>query len=97
MTSFFFVTFFALRSHRRPPYSPQVLNGGGQQIDRTDPRYRLRRCYKLVSLVHLNRQLDFFFVVAARVICGTSQAQNKTFSGYTKERKTNQFAYFCSA
>ncbi len=73
MTSFFFVTFFALRSHRRPPYSPQVLNGGGQQIDRTGPRYQLRRCYKLVSLVHLNRQLDFFFVVGARVICGRRQ------------------------
>ena len=42
----------------------------GQQIDRTDPRYQLRRCYKLVSLVHLNRQLDFFFVVGARVISG---------------------------
>jgi len=71
----------------------------GQQIDRTDPRYQLRRCYKLVSLVHLNRQLDFFVVVGARVICGRrhGQAQNKTLSGYTKERKTNQFAYFCSA
>ena len=42
----------------------------GQQIDRSDPRYQLRRCYKLVSLVHLNRQLDFFFVVGARVISG---------------------------
>jgi hypothetical protein len=35
-----------------------------------DPRYQQRRCYKLVSLVHLNRQLDFFFVVAARVVSG---------------------------
>ena len=42
----------------------------GQKIDRSDPRYQLRRCYKLVSLVHLNRQLDFFFVVGARVISG---------------------------
>jgi hypothetical protein len=41
-----------------------------QQIDRSDPRYQLRRCYKLVTLVHLNRQLDFFFVVGARVISG---------------------------
>jgi hypothetical protein len=41
-----------------------------EQIDRTDTRYQLRRCYKLVSLMHLNRQLDFFFVVAARVVSG---------------------------
>jgi Transposase DDE domain len=41
-----------------------------QQIDRSDPRYQLRRCYKLVSLVHLHRELDFFFVVGARVISG---------------------------
>jgi Transposase DDE domain len=42
----------------------------GQQIDRSDPRYQLRRCYKLVSLVHLRRELDLFFVVGARVISG---------------------------
>jgi hypothetical protein len=42
----------------------------GQKIDRADPRYQLRRCFKLVTLVHLNRQLDFFFVVGARVISG---------------------------
>ncbi len=41
-----------------------------EQVDPTDPRYELRRCYKLVSLMHLNRQLDFFFVVAARVVSG---------------------------
>lgn len=42
----------------------------GEKIDRRDPHYQLRRCYKLVSLVHLNRQLDFFFVVGARVVSG---------------------------
>lgn len=42
----------------------------GEKIDRSDPRYQLRRCYKLVSLMHLNRKLDFFFVVGARVISG---------------------------
>lgn len=41
-----------------------------EQVDPTDPRYELRRCYKMVSLMHLNRQLDFFFVVAARVVSG---------------------------
>jgi hypothetical protein len=40
------------------------------EIDRKDPRYQLRRCYKLVSLIHVNRQLEFFFVVAARVVGG---------------------------
>jgi len=43
-----------------------------EQVDPAapDPRYQLHRCYKLVSLMHLNRQLDFFFVVAARVVSG---------------------------
>jgi len=41
-----------------------------EKVDRSDPRYQLRRCYKLVSLIHLNRQLDFFFVLAARVVSG---------------------------
>jgi hypothetical protein len=40
------------------------------QVDRRDPRFQLRRCYKLVSLIHVNRQLEFFFVVAARVVSG---------------------------
>lgn len=40
------------------------------QVDRSDPRYQLRRCYKLVSLIHVNRSLGFFFVVAARVVRG---------------------------
>jgi hypothetical protein len=42
-----------------------------EPVDPTDPRYELRRCYQLVSLMHLNRQRDFFFfVVAARVVSG---------------------------
>jgi hypothetical protein len=40
------------------------------EVDRKDARYQLRRCYKLVSLIHVNRQLEFFFVVAARVVGG---------------------------
>jgi len=40
------------------------------QIDLRDKRYQQHRCYKLVSLIHINRQLDFFFVVAARVVSG---------------------------
>jgi hypothetical protein len=40
------------------------------QVDVRDRRYQLRRCYKLVSLIHVNRQLEFFFVVGARVVSG---------------------------
>jgi len=40
------------------------------KADGKDQRYQLRRCYKLVSLIHVNRQLEFFFVVAARVVGG---------------------------
>lgn len=40
------------------------------QVDRRDRRYELRRCYKLISLIHVNRRLEFFFVAAARVVGG---------------------------
>ena len=40
------------------------------QVDLRDKRYQQHRCYKLVSLIHVNRKLDFFFVVAARVVPG---------------------------
>jgi hypothetical protein len=40
------------------------------QVDRSDHRYQQHRCYKLVSLIHVNRKRDFFFVVAARVVSG---------------------------
>ncbi|MBI4902344.1 MAG: transposase [Acidobacteria bacterium] len=40
------------------------------QVDLRDKRYQQHRCYKLVSLIHVNRQQDFFFVVAARVVPG---------------------------
>ncbi len=40
------------------------------QVDLRDQRYQQHRCYKLVSLIHVNRKLDFFFVVAARVVPG---------------------------
>jgi hypothetical protein len=40
------------------------------QVDLRDKRYQQHRCYKLVSLIHINRRLDFFFVVAARVVSG---------------------------
>jgi hypothetical protein len=41
-----------------------------KQVDLSDRRYQQHRCYKLVSLIHVNRKLDFFFVVAARVVAG---------------------------
>jgi hypothetical protein len=40
------------------------------QVDLRDKRYQQHRCYKLVSLIHVNRKLDFFLVVAARVVSG---------------------------
>lgn len=40
------------------------------EVDLRDKRYQQHRCYKLVSLIHVNRKLDFFFVVAARVVAG---------------------------
>jgi hypothetical protein len=40
------------------------------QVDLRDKRYQQHRCYKLVSLIHINRKLDFFFTVAARVVPG---------------------------
>ncbi|MGH8523757.1 MAG: transposase, partial [Gammaproteobacteria bacterium] len=40
------------------------------EVDLRDKRYQQHRCYKLVSLIHVNRKLDFFFVVAARVVPG---------------------------
>ena len=39
--------------------------------DQVDPsRHRQHRCYKLVTLIHVNRQRDFIFLVAARVVPG---------------------------
>lgn len=40
------------------------------EVDLSDKRYQQHRCYKLVSLIHVNRKQDFFFVVAARVVSG---------------------------
>jgi hypothetical protein len=40
------------------------------KVDPRDKRYQQHRCYKLVSLIHINRQLNFFFTVAARVVPG---------------------------
>jgi hypothetical protein len=38
-----------------------------RQVDPRDPRYRWRRCYQLVSLIHINRALDLFLTVAAHL------------------------------
>lgn len=40
------------------------------EVDLRDKRYQQHRCYKLVSLIHVNRKREFFFVVAARVVSG---------------------------
>ncbi len=41
-----------------------------QKVDLRDQRYQWRRCYKLVSLIHVNRELNLFLTVAARVVPG---------------------------
>jgi len=41
-----------------------------KQVDPKDKRYQWRRCYKLVSLIHIHRSLDLFLTVAARVTGG---------------------------
>lgn len=41
-----------------------------QKVDLADPRYHWERCYKLVSIIHTNRTLDFFLYVAVRVVSG---------------------------
>jgi hypothetical protein len=40
------------------------------EVDLRDKRYQQHRCYKLVSLIHVNCKLDFFLVAAARVVSG---------------------------
>jgi hypothetical protein len=41
-----------------------------KKVDLRDQRYQWRRCYKVVSLIHVNRSLDLFLTVAARVVPG---------------------------
>ncbi len=41
-----------------------------REVDLGDKRYQWRRCYKVVSLIHVNRSLDLFLTVAARVVPG---------------------------
>src|SRR5712691_3762137 len=40
------------------------------EVDLRDKRYQWRRCYKLASIIHINRSLDLFLTVAARVVPG---------------------------
>ena len=41
-----------------------------KKVDVADKRYQWRRGYKVVSLIHVNRSLDLFLTVAARVVPG---------------------------
>ena len=41
-----------------------------KKVDLRDKRYQWRRCYKVVSLIHVNRALDYCLVVAARLVAG---------------------------
>jgi hypothetical protein len=52
-----------------------------KKVDLRDKRYQQHRCYKLVSLIHINRQRNFFFTVAARVVPGHQHARLRVRSG----------------
>jgi hypothetical protein len=41
-----------------------------KKVDLRDKRYQWRRCYKVVSLLHVNRALDYCLVAAARLVPG---------------------------
>ena len=41
-----------------------------QAVDLRDKHYQWHRCYKIVSLIHVNRNLDFFMGVAACLVSG---------------------------
>ena len=41
-----------------------------KKVDLRDKRYQWRRCYKMVTLIHVNRSLDLFLTVAAKVVPG---------------------------
>jgi len=41
-----------------------------KKVNLKDKRYQWHRCYKLVSLIHINRSLDYFLPAAARVVPG---------------------------
>jgi hypothetical protein len=41
-----------------------------KEVDLRDKRYQWHRCYKMVSLIHVNRQLDYVVVAAVRVVPG---------------------------
>jgi hypothetical protein len=41
-----------------------------QKVDLTDKRYHWERCYKMVSIIHINRALDYFLYVAVKLVSG---------------------------
>jgi hypothetical protein len=41
-----------------------------KEVDLRDKRCQWHRCYKIVSLIHVNRALDYFLVAAARLVPG---------------------------
>jgi hypothetical protein len=41
-----------------------------QKVDLSDKRYHWERCYKMVSIIHTNRALDYFLYVAVKLVSG---------------------------
>jgi hypothetical protein len=43
-----------------------------QKVDLSDKRYHWERCYKMVSIIHINRALDYFVYVAVKLVSGNT-------------------------
>jgi len=41
-----------------------------EKVDLSDQRYHWERCYKMVSIIHTNRALDYFVYVAVKLVSG---------------------------
>jgi len=41
-----------------------------KSVDLKEKRYQWHRCYKMVTLLHVNRALDYFLVTGARIVSG---------------------------
>src|SRR6266851_62826 len=55
-----------------------------KKVDLDDKRYQWRRCYKVVSLIHVNRSLDLFLTVAARVVPGNKHRAKPPLTEYAE-------------
>lgn len=50
-----------------------------QKVDRTDRRYHWERCYKMVSIIHTNRNLDYFLYVGLKLLPGRASESGSLY------------------